>query len=226
MPLGDAIKAVIFDYGGVVAQTKQQAPRALWEQRLGLAPGQLTQLVHDAQVWVAAQHGTITAEAHWQAVGQTLQLTETALADLRATFYAGDVLNEALLGKIADLRKRGLQIGLLSNFSAELRTMLIRQELLPYFDHVVISAEIGVMKPAAAAYEAMLAMLRQEPSACIFIDDMASNVAAAQALGLHGIVFCETTTCLTALDRILCGETDRALKANCQSNRFKWGSRV
>ena len=38
--------------------------------------------------------------------------------------------------------------------SADLRAMLAQQDHLQHFDALVISAEIGVMKPDAAAYQA------------------------------------------------------------------------
>ena len=186
------IKAVIFDYGGVLARTVDQAPRAAWERDLGLAPGTLTAAVHDKQLWVAAQNGSITSDAHWQAVGEALGLSEAQLRELRGSFYGGDVLNHELLACIDRLRQRGMTLGLLSNFSTDLRGMLATQDLLRRFDHVAISAEIGVMKPDAAAYEAILGMLALPASACVFIDDLPANVAAARALGMHGIVFEDT----------------------------------
>jgi putative hydrolase of the HAD superfamily len=199
------IRAVIFDYGGVLVQTRQQEPRAVWERQLGMAPGTLTRLVHDAQVWVDAQRGVITTEAHWQTVGTTLGLTATDLTALRSAFYRGDVLNTDLLAYVEHLRHAGIRLGLLSNFSTDLRTMLGQQDLLWRFDHIAISAEIGIMKPAAAAYETILAMLELEAPACVFVDDLPTNVAAAQALGLHGIVFRDTVSCLAELERVLAG---------------------
>jgi putative hydrolase of the HAD superfamily len=196
------IQAAIFDYGGVLAQTRQHEPRAAWERRLGLAPGALTRLVHDDQVWVAAQTGQLSAAAHWQAVQTRLQLTDAALVALQADFYQGDVVNTALLTCIARLQQAGIRLGLLSNFSTDLRAMLVQQELLQWFDPLVISAEIGVMKPAAAAYETILARLELPASVCVFIDDLPANVAAAQALGMHGIVFDDTTACVVALERL------------------------
>ena len=199
------IKAVIFDYGGVLARTVDPAPRAAWERGLGLASGALTAAVHDKQLWVAAQNGSITSDAHWQAVGETLGLSASQLRELRASFYGGDALNHELLACIDRLRQRGMALGLLSNFSTDLHGMLQAQDLLQRFDHVAISAEIGVMKPDAAAYEAILGMLALPASACVFIDDLPANVAAAQALGMHGIVFENTTSCLEALEKLLRG---------------------
>ena len=199
------IKAVIFDYGGVLARTVDPEPRTAWERDLGLAPGTLTTVVHDERLWVAAQNGSIQSDAHWQAVGEALGLSISQLRGLRASFYAGDILNHELLARIDRLRKQGMALGLLSNFSTDLRDMLEAQDLLRRFDHVAISAEIGVMKPDAAAYQAILGMLALPASACAFIDDLPANVVAAQALGMHGIVFEDTASCLTALEGLLRG---------------------
>ena len=197
------ITGVIFDYGRVLAWTQHQEPRAAWERRLGLASGALTRAVHNEHSWIAAQRGTITVEAHWQAVGTALGLTAADTAALRAAFYAGDILNAELVACIDRLRTLGLRVGLLSNFSADLRAMLIQQDLLRRFDALAISAELGLMKPDPAAYRAVLVMLGMAPHTCIFIDDIPANVAAAQALGIHGIVFEDNPSCLAALMRLL-----------------------
>lgn len=199
------VKGVIFDYGSVLAQTLDPAPRAAWEHKLGLAPGALTRAVHNEQSWIAAQRGAITAVAHWQAVGTALGLTPAETADLKATFYRGDGLNVALVERLDAWRAAGLRLGLLSNFSTDLRALLTQQDLLRRFDRIAISAEIGTMKPEAAAYRAILAMLALPADACIFIDDQPANVVAAQAVGLHGIVFRDTAACLAELDRWLTG---------------------
>ena len=197
------IRGVIFDYGRVLAYTQNQAPRAAWEHRLGLEPGVLTRTVHNAHSWIAAQRGVITIDRHWQAVGTRLGLLPDDTAALRAAFYSGDVLNVELVACIDRLRARGLRVGLLSNFSTDLRAMVVQQDLLRRFDALAISAEIGVMKPDPAAYRAVLAMLGMEAQTCVFIDDVPANVAAAQAVGMHGIVFEDNPSCLAALTRLL-----------------------
>ena len=200
------IEAVIFDYGGVLARTVDPEPRAAWERDLGLAPGSLTATVHDRRLWVAAQNGGIHSDAHWQSVGEALGLSKSQLRGLRASFYAGDVLDQQLLARIDRLRQQGMALGLLSNFSTDLRGMLEAQDLVRRFDRVAISAEIGVMKPDVAAYQAILGMLALPASACVFIDDLPANVAAARALGMRGIVFEDTASCLAALEGLLRGQ--------------------
>lgn len=205
-PTRNIIQGVIFDYGGVLAHTLDPTPRARWEQRLGLANGALTSLVHDADRWVAAQLGTITTDGHWQSVGRRLQLTPTQLAAMRGDFYRGDALNTALVAAIDHLRLSGLRIGLLSNFSTDLRSLLQQKGLLQRFDGIAISAEIGVMKPAVAAYQAILQMLDVPARAVVFIDDLPVNVAAAATLGISGLVFRDTPSCLQQLSTLLAHE--------------------
>jgi len=197
------IKGVIFDYGRVLAYTQNEAPRATWERRLGLAPGALTRAVHNEHSWIAAQRGAITIDMHWQAVSTALGLLPDDTAALRTAFYSGDVLNSELVACIDRLRATGLRVGLLSNFSTDLRPMLVQQDLLRRFDALAISAEIGLMKPDAAAYRAVLAMLGLAAPDCVFIDDVLANVEAAQAVGMHGIVFQDNPSCLAALTRVL-----------------------
>jgi HAD superfamily hydrolase (TIGR01509 family) len=197
------IEAIIFDYGNVLARTLDPTPRATWERRLGLSPGDLQRRVHNDHSWVAAQLGQITVDAYWQDVGTSLGLTPTDTLRLRTTFYDGDALNVELIARIEQWRTAGVRIALLSNFSLELRGFLTARGLLAHFDHIAISAETGVMKPQAAAYQGVLDSLRLPGQRCMFIDDQPINVHAAQRLGMHGIIFHDTPACLTAIERLL-----------------------
>jgi putative hydrolase of the HAD superfamily len=197
------LAAVIFDYGSVLARTLDPTPRALWERRLGLASGALQRLVHNDHSWVAAQLGQLTVDAYWHDVGSRLGLSPADTARLRATFYTGDVLNVELIACIDQLRAAGIRTALLSNFSTELRHFLAAHDLLWRFEYIAISAEIGVMKPDVAAYQAVLTRLGLQGQHCIFIDDQPANVHAAQALGIHGILFQDTAACLAELECLL-----------------------
>ncbi|TMQ90608.1 HAD family phosphatase [Actinomadura soli] len=55
------------------------------------------------------------------------------------------------------------------------------------FDAVVISSEVGLRKPDERIFRHALALLGLDAADCVFIDDIAHNVRAAEDLGLHGI---------------------------------------
>lgn len=62
-------------------------------------------------------------------------------------------------------------------------------DVLGYFDGLILSHEVGVRKPAPAIYESCLRLAGRPARECVFIDDLPSNVEAARACGLHGLVY-------------------------------------
>lgn len=56
-----------------------------------------------------------------------------------------------------------------------------------YFDDVVISAQVGLRKPDPAIFRLAARRLDVPEAACVFVDDLDLNVAAARELGMTGI---------------------------------------
>jgi epoxide hydrolase-like predicted phosphatase len=181
--------AVIFDWGGVLMRTEDYTPRFSWDDRLGLAHGSVEAVVHGSAAWRLAQQGKITLDEYWARVGGDLNLTPGLLSELRTDFYSGDRLDRSLVDLIQKMRKRGLLIGLLSNYTTDLANITTGEGLGGLFDAQVISAEIGIMKPDPAAYEAVLAELSVEPRDAFFVDDFEKNVKGAQSMGMSAVQF-------------------------------------
>ena len=187
------LKAIIFDFGGVLVRTRSQELRSRWEQRLGLAPGQASEVVFGGESGTAAQHGHITDEAHWGWIAQRLDLAPEALAAFRHDFFAEDLLDTALLAYADRLRGAGYHLGLLSNMAGSARTVFgEKYGILSHFDSVTISSEEGIMKPAAAIFEIALARAGAAPAEAVFVDDFAANVEGARRVGMQGIHFRST----------------------------------
>ncbi|MFL9828725.1 HAD family hydrolase, partial [Rhodoplanes sp. SY1] len=82
------------------------------------------------------------------------------------------------------------KLGLLTNApSPFVRGILRSHELEKLFDAVVVSSEIGCAKPDAQAFRAILAALCVEPHQAVMIDDNPRNVAAAEGIGMDGLLF-------------------------------------
>ncbi|HEX9535132.1 MAG TPA: HAD family phosphatase [Stellaceae bacterium] len=91
---------------------------------------------------------------------------------------------------LAELRARGTPLYLLSNFSAEtFPPAFERFDFLRWFRGMVISGEVGVIKPDLRIYEIMLARFAIDPYRAVYIDDVAVNAEAAAGMGIHGIHF-------------------------------------
>jgi epoxide hydrolase-like predicted phosphatase len=187
--------ALIFDFGGVLMRTIDYTPRHRWDEQLGLPLGSVERVVHGSESWRLAQIGAISPETYWSDVRQQLNLTSEQIRQLAIDFFSGDRLDHALVAYIQQLRAAEHRIALLSNDSPALLNKLHALEIANLFDPLVISAFIGVMKPDARAYQAVLDRLGIPASQAIFIDDLPRNVAGAQALGITSLHY-------TTLDRL------------------------
>lgn len=62
-------------------------------------------------------------------------------------------------------------------------------DVLPLFDHCVLSNEVGLLKPDLAIYRHVEGLTGQAPEAHLFFDDRTDNVQAAREAGWQGVVF-------------------------------------
>ncbi len=193
------IRAVIFDWGGVLIRTMDIRPRAAWERRLGLPPNGLADLFFGTEAWAQAERGEATLEDVWAEVARRLPLSPDDLAALKWDFWAGDRLDEDLLGVIRTLRRKGIRVGLVSNFAAELARLLTDLGMRELFDAVVISAEVGATKPDPLIYRRALEQLGVSPPEALFVDDWRPNVEAARRLGMAAVHFRGTVSLQRAL---------------------------
>ena len=183
------IRALIFDYGGVLMRTATPLPRREMEQRLGLSPGEADKAVFGSPLWDEAQLGRISSAEFWTDVGQRLGLNAAALAEFRRAFWAGNRLDEELIALIRYLHGAGYQTALLSNAPVGLHQHLEQLGIADAFDVIVASGCEGLMKPDPAIFELTLARVGVAAEGAIFVDDSRVNVATARQVGLHATRF-------------------------------------
>jgi 2-haloacid dehalogenase len=96
---------------------------------------------------------------------------------------------------LSELRARGTPLYALSNWSAETFPCALRRfEFLRWFDGVVISGELKLIKPDPRIYRHLLETHALSAESTVFIDDVQHNVAGATALGIHGLRFTDPPT--------------------------------
>jgi putative hydrolase of the HAD superfamily len=66
----------------------------------------------------------------------------------------------------------------------------------------LVSCELGLAKPAAAAFQAAVQASDSSAAECFFVDDKAENVTAAEWLGIHGHVFKDIKSLRASLKRV------------------------
>jgi epoxide hydrolase-like predicted phosphatase len=196
------IRAVFFDLGGVILRTEYQAPRERLAERLNMNYEDLNKIVFESDTSRKASLGAMSADEYWAAVTRRLGRPASETHDIRTEFFAGDVLDRSLVDYIRSLRPR-YKTGVISNAWPDLRTYLVENKFEDAFDALIVSAELGVIKPDPKIYQIALEQLKVDPDEAVFVDDTFSNVEAARALGMHGIHFRSPEQTLNKLNEML-----------------------
>jgi len=175
-------KAIIFDFFGVIRGEAYES----WLDKRGLKrEGVFLDVVR------AMDSGVISMEDFLQTLSQEVGDTpETILKEING----GAIINEDVVSIIQDLRTN-YSIGLLSNASMAIIKPLLRDHnLTELFDEVVVSSDVGHIKPYPEIFEIMLDRLGVVANEAVFIDDSKSNVDGAAAVGIVGLVFTGAVT--------------------------------
>ncbi len=188
--------AVSLDAGGTLLQPSD--PVALTYARAAGRHG-LARRVHEvqqgfrrafAQPWSGPRY-VGDGRPFWRAV--VFEALQTDNDELFEELYAHYARPEAwrvdgsLRDLAAALRHRGHPVGLLSNWDDRLRPLLGELGLLDELDAVVVSCELGVDKPHAAAFAEVAERLHRPVQALVHVGDHPrKDVAGAEAAGARG----------------------------------------
>ncbi len=197
-----SIRAVFFDLGGVIVRTEYQTPREHLAERLGMEYDDLNRIVFDSETGHQASIGAITSVQHWEAVMKRLKRPYEEMSAIRDEFYAGDIVDRQILDFLRSLRGK-YKTGLISNAWGDLRDYLVREKMDDAFDHIVISAEVGVAKPEAKIFQIALKQAEVSPNEAVFVDDFYVNIEGCEKVGIHGIHFKEAGSALKQLKLLL-----------------------
>jgi epoxide hydrolase-like predicted phosphatase len=185
-----ALRAVVWDMGGVLVRNLAPEPRIQLAEKYGISEQQLEELVFGNPVSAKASLGQASVEDLWNYVATTLNIDRQDLPAFVTAFWSSDRLDEVLLDFIESLRVR-YKTGLLSNAFADTRpSVTVRfPRLLKVFDVSLFSAEEGLVKPDPRFYRLMLDRLGIHAEEAIFVDDFTENVAGAEAVGMKAVHF-------------------------------------
>lgn len=198
-----AIKAVIWDVGGVLLRAEDETTKTALASRYQLTLKELYRLVFYGESAQQATLGVISERDHWANIAKILHLNELELADFERDFWAGDSLDLNLISFIRSLKK-DYKTGLLSNaWDGARKALSDIYHCMDAFDYSVFSAEVCLAKPDPAIYMKLIEIMSVLPEEAIFVDDLQENVAAANRLGIHGVQFLTSAQAKQDVQRLL-----------------------
>lgn len=196
------IRAVFFDFGGVIVRTEYQAPRQKLAERFGMDYEDIEKIVFGSPSAARASVGEVSEEEHWQNVMKVLKLPAAEYPRVRDEFFAGDVIDRNILNLLRSIKPK-YKTGLISNAWSGLRAYIEREKFDDAFHHMVISAEVKAVKPDPKIYRIALERLQVKPNEAIFVDDLIENIEACEKLGMKGIHFRNPEDALGQLKKML-----------------------
>ncbi len=182
------IKAIIFDWGGVLIDNPADGLMEYCAQHLGVSTEDLKQQF--SHVEADFQSGRLSEKDFWQ---QTCDALNIPVPTVESLWY--EAVKQVFTDKkgmrelIAALKQQGFKTGFLSNTEIPAMKHFYERAYDCLFDATVFSCAEGTVKPEAKIFTLMLERLGVQPYEAVFIDDKQVYVQGAQAVGMQGIVF-------------------------------------
>ncbi|MGQ9573379.1 MAG: HAD family hydrolase [Dehalococcoidia bacterium] len=184
------IRAVLFDYGGVVGRLDRQEMARL-EDKYGLPRGGFWHALFEIPAWHEVEVGR-SSEREWlaAAVDRLYELAGRPIPEIRQDWHhIWKGIDEQVVSLARKLRSR-YKVGMISNATKNLEDILENHHgIMGLFDVVINSARVGLAKPDARIYHLAAKRLGVPVSACVFTDDLVINVEGARAVGMHAFLF-------------------------------------
>lgn len=184
------IQAIIFDFGNVLIEWD---PRLIYRRFFHAEEESMERFLQEVRFM------------EWNALQDKGRSFKEGVADLSSQFphYSHliqayhdnwkESIGDPLAGSV-DLMKRLKRAGYplygLSNWSAEtFPHMRHRYDFFNLFDDMVISGEVGSIKPEPIIFEILLEKIGRPANECLFIDDSLANIRQANQMGFATIHF-------------------------------------
>jgi putative hydrolase of the HAD superfamily len=198
------IRAVLFDFGGVLAEEGFSEGLEAFAREQHLAVADMTQEGMRAAYDSGFVIGRGTEADFWALLRKRTGLRGDD-ASLTTRILDGFRVRPWLLRLVERLRSLGYVTGILSDQTDWLERLDAGQHFFRCFDRIYNSYHLGKGKRDPSLFDDVAADLGLSPSQVLFIDDNRDNVARARAAGMHAIHFLERASFLQELDSWLLG---------------------
>ena len=197
------IKAIVFDYGGVLKINPQNSLEDI-----------LKYLGTNKEEWdnewflgnEKANNSGVSYEDYFLDVCLKFKNEDgvkNKILEMLSESNAKHIVNEELVSIVKSLKKYGYKIGLISNYSLELREKLKKDEIYDLFDSIIISAEVKLIKPDPEIFKTSFKELGVNPEEVVFIDDTPKSFENSEMIGYTPILYKDNNLLKQELKKIL-----------------------
>jgi len=195
-----AIRCVLFDFGGVIAEEGFRAALLDAARQDGLDAEVLLGQAMDAVYESGFVLGRGAEEEFWRALRTKAPLSQP-FETFRERVLVRFVVRPAMLELADRLRDRGLTVAILSDQTHWLDELDRRDGIFCHFDRVFNSYHLGKGKRDPTVFRDVVDELGCRPAEALFVDDSAGHVERARRMGLEAIRCDDSRACIEAVCR-------------------------
>jgi putative hydrolase of the HAD superfamily len=187
------VSAVLFDLYDTLVCTEWPAVRSRIAEMFGVSPRDVMRgfiRTRDARGvgTFGSAEGDLAAVLHAAGAAPTdEQVRELTRVELETLVDGGVRLYEDALPALRELRRRGVSTAIVSNCDHLTRPIVDALGLEREVDAVVLSFEVGVMKPDARIFETALGRVGADAGTSTFVDDQPGYLDGAAVLGMRAV---------------------------------------
>lgn len=196
------LRAVLFDFGGVIAEEGFRDGLYAIARANGHDPARLHRAGIDAIYACGYVTGQGSEAEFWRILRQGFSLRDDD-ATLSNIILEHFIVRPEMIALVRALRRRGLVCAILSDQTDWLERLDRRDGFEREFDRVYCSYRLGKSKRDASLFDDAIADLGVRPDEAVFLDDDPGNVERARSRGLHGICCSTTAGCRGGLLQLL-----------------------
>jgi putative hydrolase of the HAD superfamily len=183
------VRAVVFDYGGVICFFPHPGNVAELEALTGLSAETLRELNGNYRgEWDRGECDGVNYYRRMLSAKGVFPDDKTLLRIVETDMDGWKRINEETVCLMRDIKAAGCRLGILSNMPLDF--LVWARENIAVFsetDIAVFSCELNLIKPDPAIYEALRGKTGCAYQEIVFFDDLSDNVAKARELGISGI---------------------------------------
>jgi FMN phosphatase YigB (HAD superfamily) len=189
---------VYFDLGNVLLYFDHGIAARSMAKLIGVEPDEIKRLVFDSDFQLAYERGELTSQEFTAILSEKFK-KDIPLEDLMVAASDIFVPNMHMLPVLEKIRSLKIPMGLLSNTCDAHWNWILKMgypQLQGWFDPLVLSFEVQMMKPEPEIYHLCAELAEIHPEGIFFTDDRQENVQGAIDAGWNAAVF-------TSADRLM-----------------------
>ena len=192
------IRAVIFDFGGVITSSPFEAFNRFEAER-GLphdAIRRINAADPDTNAWARFERAEIDAATFDALFAAEAEAAGHAIGGAEVLAMLSGDIRPRMVAALDRLKAQGFALGCITNnvpsgsgpgMAGSFAKAEAVAAIMSHFDHVIESSKAGIRKPDPRIYTMMCQALDVDPLACVYLDDLGINCKPAAALGMIAI---------------------------------------